>query len=221
MRLVFGWFGGDWTKVYGFLKPCFDTDGFDVCTRSNGKIFKNIGIFMSLDRGEVLVSRYRPLIIATFLLPVLSYLVHAAFGWVVVPVDYIRHFPTTALPDARLSESWNSLMAISYLQLSITGLLLIYILVRQFLSAIGFSQISRVESVSLIFAVVVVFFMVLFSGPINPDLLFMDDPKVRGDAKWIFIFVVSFVSGGVSSLIVAMVVDPNTLNENFKKSQQR
>jgi hypothetical protein len=176
---------------------------------------------MSMAGEEVLVSRYRPLIISIFLFPVLNYLVHAAFGWVVVPLDYISHLPTTVLPDARLSDSWNSFMAITQLQILITGVLLIFVLFRQFLSVIGFSQVSRVSNVSLIFAVVAGFFMVSLAGPFNPDLLFLDDPKVRGDSKWVFIFVMSFCSGGISSLISSMVFDPNTLNENFKKSQQR
>jgi hypothetical protein len=174
-----------------------------------------------MEKKEVLISHYRPLLISILFFPILNYLVHVAFGWAVIPIDYISRIPATVLPDARLSESWNSLMAIIYLQMLLTGILLIFTLFRQILSIAGLPQVSRVRSVPLMLAAIAGFFMVLFSGPINPDLLFLDDPKVSGDSKWFFVLVVSFCSGGVSSLIVSMTVDPNTLNENFEKSRHR
>ena len=106
---------------------------FYVCTRSDGARNEITGNPMSTG-GEMLVSRYRPLFIFAALAPVLNYLGHAFFGWKLVSMDFIEYLPTTALPDARLSDSWNSYMAVAQFLLLITGTLLVFTLFRQLLS---------------------------------------------------------------------------------------
>ena len=166
-------------------------------------------------------SRYRPILLSLSAVSVLNYIIHVVLGFTIIPKFLLDHLVGNFAHDARFASTTASFMAITYLQFLVIGFFLGLLLLRQALSVLGLWSSNVVEYPILLLAAIFGFVCASFFGPLNPDIFFSDDPKLRGAPNWLIMLVMSVLWGLISPFIVALVLDPRTLNNNHSVTYEK
>lgn len=170
-------------------------------------------------------SKYKSAYVLLMCFTVVSFALHIGFGLTVFPKDMVEKTYLDFLNHEQFDSSTVSFLTVIFFQLVVSAFLLSLVFIRQALSALGYWRYNKIDHPILLFAASFAFTCALFFSPLNLDIFYSSDPKLRSLPNWMIMLLMTVLWGVMTPYILAMLIDPRTLNTNhaliYKKEDTR